>query len=534
MTAAQDLPARPSLAFLRKQAKKLARDIAAGDAVAVARARAQLPDLALPMSLRKAQLVLAREYAYAGWQDLTAEVSRRLGQGLEWAAAEARRLIHGNDVERLQQLLAQYPALLSWLGDQGSGLLGIAAGSFGDSFDTDRERIFTRPACAELLIDAGAVVIPAVYLGLLDSRARGLLRLFEGKGLLPRTLRFRAALGDHAAVRALLAEDHADLATINEAFLCACRFENEAVASLLLARSMTLDAELGRQVDGSGGLSPFIEYLVAERSLDFVHATPAGPWQAFLMEQALRAVEAGDQAAFVGGLQRAPWLLGEACVGFQVGLVERATLRGRQGLIEALLDLEPALLRRQPPPRSLAIAFALTYGRPHLLPGLTRIWPLPDDLPHAAALGNLARVKLWFDGAGAPALGDLARHFPCNHPPALRNLQWGAPSEQQVLDTALAWSVINRHFEVAGFLLEHGADIDTTWSSHEPASILHELVFQGNYASMRFLIDRGIDMTTRDYRWNSTAQGWALHAAKDPQMAAWLEEAELQRNRQAR
>jgi len=109
------------------------------------------------------------------------------------------------------------------------------------------------------------------------------------------------------------------------------------------------------------------------------------------------------------------------------------------------------------------------------------------------------------------------------------HLQWGAPTAQQVLDTALAWAVINRHFDVADFLLEHGADINTTWSSHEPASILHELVFQGNYDSMRFLIERGIDMTIKDYRWNSTAKGWAFHAAKDQKMAQWLEEAERQR-----
>jgi len=42
---ARSLPARPSLASLRKQAKKLVRDIAAGDAAAVARARAQVPDV---------------------------------------------------------------------------------------------------------------------------------------------------------------------------------------------------------------------------------------------------------------------------------------------------------------------------------------------------------------------------------------------------------------------------------------------------------------------------------------------------------
>jgi len=103
MTTSKSLPARPSLESLRKQAKSLAREIAAGEAGAIARARVQLPNVKLPLSLRNAQLVLAREYGYAGWQDLTTEVSKRLGHGLEWAASQARRLIHDNDVERLKQ-----------------------------------------------------------------------------------------------------------------------------------------------------------------------------------------------------------------------------------------------------------------------------------------------------------------------------------------------------------------------------------------------------------------------------------------------
>src|SRR5499426_3650940 len=103
MTASKSLPARPSLASLRKQAKKLAREIADGDAGAIARARAQLPHVAPPLTQRNAQLVIAREYGYAGWQDLTAEVRKRLDQGLEWAVAQARRVIHDNDVERLKQ-----------------------------------------------------------------------------------------------------------------------------------------------------------------------------------------------------------------------------------------------------------------------------------------------------------------------------------------------------------------------------------------------------------------------------------------------
>ena len=125
------LPARPSLESLRKQAKKLARDIAAGDAGAIARARAELPKAELPLSQRDAQLVLAREYGFPGWQDLVKEVKLRLGRGLEWAVSEARRRIHDNDVEGLRQLLADYPALLSWNGDEnteadgGSGDRGL-------------------------------------------------------------------------------------------------------------------------------------------------------------------------------------------------------------------------------------------------------------------------------------------------------------------------------------------------------------------------------------------------------------------------
>jgi len=144
-------------------------------------------------------------------------------------------------------------------------------------------------------------------------------------------------------------------------------------------------------------------------------------------------------------------------------------------------------------------------------------------------------VKRWFDAAGKPALGDPANHFPANSAFARRDLQWGEPTVQQVLDTALAWAVINNHFEAADFLLGHGADINTNWSSHEPASILHELAHSHkNYEAMQFLIDRGIDMTIVDYRWGATAQGWAYHAAKDEKMAQWLGEAQQRREQASR
>src|SRR5262249_23930278 len=160
--------------------------IAGGDADAIGRARAQLPQAKLPLTLRDAQLALAREYGFPGWQDLVKEVKQRLGRRLEWAVSQARPRIHDNDIEALRQLLAASPALLSWRGVENDGrLLGMATGSFGDSGDPFREEHFTRKACAELLLDAGVVVAPSVCENLIRSRARGLIDLFHRRGLLP-------------------------------------------------------------------------------------------------------------------------------------------------------------------------------------------------------------------------------------------------------------------------------------------------------------------------------------------------------------
>jgi hypothetical protein len=545
-TISRSLPPRPSLESLRKQAKKLARDIDAGDKDAIARAKLQLPNIELPLTQRNAQLVIAGEYGFPGWQDLTAEVRRRLGNDLESAAAHAQRVIHNNEVERLKQLLAEYPALLSWHDDGAEGgLLGIATGSYGDSFDSSRERNFTRADCAELLIDAGAVVMPSVCEEILSSRARGLLQLFQRKGLLPRTLKFFAALGDIDAVRTALDEN--DLPAVTEAFTSACSFEHESIAALLLDDVIARDAELGALIDRSVGRLAFARYFIDNRP---GHATELGLWKAFVMEHVKRAVYSwsgsetsfedprgdSDLPAFVELVQREWWLRGEDFVEFQTEIIQRAALQGRGEFITALLDLNPAILQRQPPPKSQAIEFAFTYAHTDVIPILTRIWPVPDDLPHAAGMGNLTRVKQWFDDSGTPALGGIENQYPSSpYMPKDRvtenSCQWGPPSQQRVLDVALAWSVINSHFDVADFLLQHGADINTTWSSHEPASILHELVWHRNYEAMQFLIDRGIDMTIKDHRWNSTAQGWARYAANDEKMAQWLEAAQRQQKR---
>src|SRR5439155_7748939 len=137
MSAARDLPARPSLDSLRKQAKRLARDAAAGKGEAIARVHAQLPRARLPLSNRDAQLVVAREYGFVGWSALTAEVQQRVGAGLAWAASQAEVAIHNENYERLRTLLTEYPALVSWRDESGQTLLDYTTSYAMDCSDPE-------------------------------------------------------------------------------------------------------------------------------------------------------------------------------------------------------------------------------------------------------------------------------------------------------------------------------------------------------------------------------------------------------------
>src|SRR5262249_47120037 len=147
MSAVRELPARPSLDSLRKQAKKLARDATTGDGDAVARVHAQLPRAVLPLSQplshRDAQLVIAREYGFPGWSDLKAEVEKRRGGALHWAAAQAKVAIHDRNADRLRALLAEYPALVTWRDTNDRDLIDATMPYALDVSNPERERLFT-------------------------------------------------------------------------------------------------------------------------------------------------------------------------------------------------------------------------------------------------------------------------------------------------------------------------------------------------------------------------------------------------------
>ncbi len=533
MTPSKFFPPHASFESFRKQAKKLVRLFVAGDPDVLTRVHAQLPAPELPLTLRDAQLVLAREYGFAGWKDLRAAALQRDGKGLDWAAAEAERAIHANNIEQLAQLVRDYPALLTWRSDLDESLLGFATGSYGDSGDPERERTFTRLECAEFLLEAGADAPPSIWDGPIQARAKGILALLSRRRVPPRTLDVLTALDDAEGVRDLLPTS--DSAAVAQAFQLACRFGHSAVAALLLERCIQLDPTLGQRIERWRGRTAFIGRLAEHADTYGNGWQPARtPWYTLVMNELLTAVDKDNLPEFNRWLEREPGVLGDSHLVHQVELVEHAVLQDRAAFIARLLESAPALKAKRPP--TAAIRFALEYGKAHLIPLLTSVWPLPDDLPHGAGAGDFERVKAWckpswLDEAGRPKL-NLADHYPTNSPDALRARRW-TRSPQHILDIALAWACVNRHFEIASFLLKHGANINTDWATHEPASILHECAVHGNYEAVQFLIDHGIDMTICDYRWNATAEGWARHAAKDKRMAELLARGESARKAQA-
>jgi ankyrin repeat protein len=142
-----DLPARPDLGQLRRQAKDLLRAAASGDAEALARMHAVSGRLVLA----SAQLAIAREHGFGSWPKLRVEVLRRA-------------TFDTVDVAGLRALLRDHPELATqrmehW-SDHGRGIspIGYVA---AQRYDTARRIWRDVPEAHEMaraLIDAGAPV----------------------------------------------------------------------------------------------------------------------------------------------------------------------------------------------------------------------------------------------------------------------------------------------------------------------------------------------------------------------------------------
>ena len=104
----RELPARPNLEHLKKQAKQLLREYVQGEAAAIARFRdADVSFAKSAPRLASALRVLAREYGFDNWTKLKAHVLTLCDQPI--AALQAA--IKANDAALVRKVLARHPAL---------------------------------------------------------------------------------------------------------------------------------------------------------------------------------------------------------------------------------------------------------------------------------------------------------------------------------------------------------------------------------------------------------------------------------------
>ena len=172
-----ELPARPSLDHLRREARDLLRAAQAGDLAATSRMRA----ISATPTLASAQLALAREYGFASWARLKTAVQARttdLAQQAEkfceasirdWTGLAARMLaarpelagynfataVVLGDADRVRAELARDPGLATRV-DARTGWTALHAVCASKWNQLDPARADGLTAVARLLLDAGA------------------------------------------------------------------------------------------------------------------------------------------------------------------------------------------------------------------------------------------------------------------------------------------------------------------------------------------------------------------------------------------
>ena len=436
------------------------------------------------------------------------------------AAERARQAIHDDRVDELERILDQWPALLEWRDPVDGDVLLNATTSYANFPGPDEEEVQR----------------------ILDTGAHGMLRLFAQKGHLPDNLRTRVALGDsegvdecfdeHARLRAVarpaveLTQSNGrsgnwpppgdDQLIVADAFLYSCRLGHREIANRLLPRCFARTPGLQQRVEAEHGAAPFVELmlkLVPEGARFDLLSRPALPpdvlWRCAVELRVHAALRDLDVTALGALFDAEPFLRGEESLTLQAKLLEVAAYtRGARPIMELLFDRAVAITETPHPPASHAISYALDYGHTECVPLLSKIWPIPDSLPHAAGVGDLAGVEKWFDATGALLISDHRPHNPYSeHSPNT--------TDQEILDRSFAWAVRSEQFHIADFLLERGADLNTRWGTHEAASVLHECAYAGDLAQVRYLVRKGIDRTMVDARHGATAQGWAEFAGHD-------------------
>lgn len=486
------LSAVPSLEQQKKLARELLLAARSGDAEALQRIRTfhprratafDAPDSA-QLSLHEAQLVIAREYGFASWPKLKAQIDSVL---------EARRTrIFVRDV--------------SYHDDRAHGLLAVLPD--GTPAVLEQVRAW-HPAFAEAADEAiRSAVFTLDDARLVYARQHGFAHwtqfgtYLKGLGKAPDGEPFLAVFeagqrGDWPSATATL-RSHPEIVRV--------RGTNGNTLLNLACSLASCDAPDGSpEARAAQGRLAAVQLLLAAGA-EVQQANDRG-WTPL------------HQAAYRNDSEMAALLL-------QAGAPHDVSAHGDGGT---------------------PLAVALFWGHREVATVLAECGAVPDNLRVAAGLGRADLVQACFDGSGtltATARAGRAFYRPHSGFPAWRPsddpqevldeaLVWAAKCDRtQVMPllvargahvhadpyrgTPLMWAAANGHNAAVSWLLDHGADVNQRAAfggpSHgEGVTALHLAAQNDHVAMVELLLTCGGDPMMRDALYDSTPAGWAEH-----------------------
>jgi ankyrin repeat protein len=454
-----DLPAKPSLDHLRRQARDLLRAAQAGDTAAAGRIRV----VSDALTLATAQLAVAREYGFASWTRLKDEVTARTAGLAQQAEAFCEASIRDH-TGRAARMLAATPEIAGYslataviLGDAGrvrteigrdpglatrpdagSGWTPLHAACASRWHRLDPGRAEGLLTVAQLLLEAGA-----------DSNGRTGGQGGHG-GWTP--LRCAVAGAANPAITRLLLERGA-VPGDHDLYLAGFGADDHECLRLLLGRTADVAqvARMALAAPISINDTEGVRLLLAAGTDPNRYADDADPPSPAVYA----AVRAGCSAELTGLLLahgadpgapgpdgRSPYAL--------------ATVQGRADLA--------ALLRR--------------YGAADDTTGTDRFLAACQQADQAAAAQQLAQDP------GLP--GRLT-------------------AAQQA--TAMIRAAEAGHTPALALMLDLGFPVDAR--GEDGGTVLHAAAYSGSALAVRLLLDRGAGLEARDTTWNSTPIEWA-------------------------
>jgi ankyrin repeat protein len=456
-----ELPARPNLDHLRREARDLLRAAQAGDPAAVGRIR----PVSAALTLASAQLALAREYGFVSWVRLKAAVEARttdlarLAEAFceasirDWTGRAARMLAVNpelagysfatavilGDADRVRAEITRDPGLATRV-DARTGWTPLHAACASQWNRLDPARSGGLLAVARLLLDAGADPV---------GRAPG--RPGRGGGWTP--LRCAVAGATNPPIVALLLErgavpddhdlylagfggdDHESLR-----LMLSHAADVAGIAEMALAAPLSLDDAEGVRLLLEAGADP-------RRYADDDGAPASAAWEAVQSDCSAELLELllahGAEPDRPGRDGRSPCTLARI-----QGRADLADLLRRHGAADNTSDTDRFLAACQ---RADRAAVQEQLARDPGLPGRLSQTQQAEALIRAAETGHTAALRLMLD------LG-----FPAN---------------------------------------ASGGDHGST--------ALHVAAYSGSADAARLLLDRGADLEARDTAWDSTPLDWA-------------------------